>query len=599
MKHLPYLYKFFSSKRFTFLCGCIIGAIVFLSIYGVRVLDVTYDTWLLNSYQTESLWDLSQHYIGWLFFRKSPWHFPLGVFDGLYDGGMSIAYTDSIPLFAIIFKILSPLLPETFQYFGLFQLLCYVFMGGFASLIIHRFSCSPIFSLSAALIFSLSPVMLRRAFYHTALSAHFLILAAFCLWIYRDTFIKRSSYNILWIILCIGSASINAYFTPMIIGILCCSLLQEFIENKRFSPVFCTGILSVLCTMISAYLLGYFFGHNSAESYGLGQISFNLLGFINPSASYLTVDKLNYTFSSLNYSKLLPALPTTNGFQDDGFSYLGLGMILFVLITIFARIGKYLMLPKSARQHICTRHGVSYMISGLVCFIGFIMLAASPYITVGSHTIVTIPYPTFILRLLSIFRSSGRLIWPAYYGLIIVVFIALIKLHKTQKHTWLTTLFICATIILQLIDLSPAYVYKHNVYTDNYASDMSPLNSDAWDLLGSTCDKIVFYSPIEYTVDCDPKDSCIFAVYAYKHHMALNASYTSRSSAQTADLNIARHFSERSQGNIFPDTLYIFSDLFDVPPAAETHLNYYLIDGYIIGTDQDLSSYDVTQYNNN
>ena len=140
MKHLPYLHKIFSSRRFTFLCGCIIGAIVFLSIYGVRVLDFTYDTWLLNSYQTESLWDLSQHYIGWLFFRKSPWHFPLGVFDGLYDGGMSIAYTDSIPLFAIIFKILSPLLPETFQYFGLFQLLCYVLMGGFASLIIHKFS---------------------------------------------------------------------------------------------------------------------------------------------------------------------------------------------------------------------------------------------------------------------------------------------------------------------------------------------------------------------------------------------------------------------------------------------------------------------------
>lgn len=47
---------------------------------------------------------------------------------------VSVLYTDSIPLFAIFFKALSPLLPETFQYFGLFGLMCYMLNGGFAGI---------------------------------------------------------------------------------------------------------------------------------------------------------------------------------------------------------------------------------------------------------------------------------------------------------------------------------------------------------------------------------------------------------------------------------------------------------------------------------
>lgn len=52
---------------------------------------------------------------------------------------VSIVYTDSIPLFALLFKILSPLLPANFQYFGLFELLSYALMGGFGALFVRAF----------------------------------------------------------------------------------------------------------------------------------------------------------------------------------------------------------------------------------------------------------------------------------------------------------------------------------------------------------------------------------------------------------------------------------------------------------------------------
>lgn len=55
-------------KRYAFLLGCLIGSLVFVWIYGVGVLDVTNTAWLLDSSKKEGLWDLTQHYLGWIFY---------------------------------------------------------------------------------------------------------------------------------------------------------------------------------------------------------------------------------------------------------------------------------------------------------------------------------------------------------------------------------------------------------------------------------------------------------------------------------------------------------------------------------------------------
>ncbi|MGN1206112.1 MAG: DUF6311 domain-containing protein, partial [Eubacterium sp.] len=87
--------------RIYFLIGAVIGTILFMAIYGVRVLNFTYDGWLLTGK------DLQQHYLGWKFFRKAPWSFPLGMHDFFTNpDSISVLYTDSIPLFALFFKLL-------------------------------------------------------------------------------------------------------------------------------------------------------------------------------------------------------------------------------------------------------------------------------------------------------------------------------------------------------------------------------------------------------------------------------------------------------------------------------------------------------------
>lgn len=117
----------------TLLSG-ILGLTIFILIYSTEVLNVTKDEWLHDS------WDLTQHYYGWMFFRDAKWTFPIGMFQTLsYPNYASIIFTDSIPLFAIFFKLLSSILPETFQYFGIYGMICYILQGVFAFTLLRKF----------------------------------------------------------------------------------------------------------------------------------------------------------------------------------------------------------------------------------------------------------------------------------------------------------------------------------------------------------------------------------------------------------------------------------------------------------------------------
>ena len=142
-----------------FLIGSMIGAAVFIYIYGTKILNPTYDDWLMSGE------DLTQHYLGWVFFRKSGFNFPFGLTEGLlYPDKISVIFTDSIPLFAFIFKLLSPLLPETFQYFGLWGILCYMLQGGLGTVLVKKFTDSNIIPVLSSVIFAFSPIVIYRLY---------------------------------------------------------------------------------------------------------------------------------------------------------------------------------------------------------------------------------------------------------------------------------------------------------------------------------------------------------------------------------------------------------------------------------------------------
>ena len=73
----------------------LLGAAVFYLIVGVRVLNPQYIGWLMGD-------DPFTHFLGWHFFRREAWHFPIGLLHSYgMEMGSTIVYTDSIPLLAL------------------------------------------------------------------------------------------------------------------------------------------------------------------------------------------------------------------------------------------------------------------------------------------------------------------------------------------------------------------------------------------------------------------------------------------------------------------------------------------------------------------
>ena len=81
-----------------------------------------------ESAQHRGYGDNATYYFGWALYRHDTHlSYPLAWTDRVgYPVGTSIALLDAIPLFAILLRPLSPILPEPFQYLGLYSALCFV-----------------------------------------------------------------------------------------------------------------------------------------------------------------------------------------------------------------------------------------------------------------------------------------------------------------------------------------------------------------------------------------------------------------------------------------------------------------------------------------
>ena len=160
-----------------FALGAALGVLVFLAVYGVSPLDVANDAFCRGGYIEK---DIQQHYAGWLFYRENAIGFPFCVTKAVNaPAGVSVAYTDSIPLLAALLRPVANALGGTFQYFGWFTLTSFALQGGFGALLCGLFCESVPACAAGSLLFSASPILIERAFRHTSLGAQWLVLAAF------------------------------------------------------------------------------------------------------------------------------------------------------------------------------------------------------------------------------------------------------------------------------------------------------------------------------------------------------------------------------------------------------------------------------------
>ena len=128
----------------------------FLYMYSYQPLIFSNINWIYNAGG-----DALQHYLGWLFYRNSPWTFPLGhIVNYGYPFGINLAYTDSIPLVAIPLKLISHLEQQRFQFIGVWVLFNFIAQIFFAILIIRLYTSSIILQIVGGSLMVLSSIML-------------------------------------------------------------------------------------------------------------------------------------------------------------------------------------------------------------------------------------------------------------------------------------------------------------------------------------------------------------------------------------------------------------------------------------------------------
>ena len=163
------IYKIISSHVFLYIEVMIISVIAFCSIYGIQIINPTNVEWQMAFGE-----DFAQHYLGWKAYRSSQWHFPIGMIDNLaYPTLVSVMFTDSIPLLSVFFKIFSFALPEQFQFFGIWGLLCFVLQGCFAAKIMKRFTSSKWMIIDASILFVFTPAKIEMAYFSCIALADF------------------------------------------------------------------------------------------------------------------------------------------------------------------------------------------------------------------------------------------------------------------------------------------------------------------------------------------------------------------------------------------------------------------------------------------
>ena len=427
--------------------GLGMGLAVFLAVYGPASLDVTGDSWLLGGYIET---DLLQHYAGWLAIKNQGLGWPLTFTAGLdWPVGGAAALADCIPLLAVPFGLVRAVLPATFQYFGWFVCGSLMLQGEAAVRLVRLFTQKCFCVLAGATLLCASPILLERAFRHTALSAHWLILYA--LYLYFKS--AHSGFKTMpaggFAALAALAASIHLYFVPMVLAIaLACGVSAGLAQRRWQRPLAGVGG-GVLAALAAAWALG-FFAVSGAEAGGYGSFGMNLNALWNPVS--LGPDWWVPGRGQLLWSRVLPARPLVAN-SLESFNYLGLGLLAAGVL------GGALVLAALAAKKLCPHRlwawAKPHLPLAAVCFI-LTAFAVSNVVTANSRTLFTLPLPAALLTFCDVFRASGRLFWPVWYLLGLA---AVVCLARLPRKGWAASA-LALVLAVQAFDLSGAAAQK-------------------------------------------------------------------------------------------------------------------------------------------
>ena len=492
------------------IAAALLGVVAFMTWAGPRLLDPTDTGWL-------SAGDRAIHTIGWWYFRSSPWGLPPGINprNGL-EISSSVGLSDSLPLFAFPFKLLAPILPATFQYWGLWLLLSMILQAVFGWALARQMRLSRLTSLIFAAFMLLMPALLQQQQLHMALAGHWVLLAALYLYVKQ---VPPPRY--LWPLLLALTAGIHVYLLAMVLAIWIASLLQRGLLSRGSAIEFVLGAAATLLVLwVAGFMMISSFGAN-----GFGQYRLNLLALFDP----------------YGFSLLLPALPHTV-VDYEGLAFPGLGVLLLLGVAIIAA-GSLIRRVASERW-----------MPLLLVSIALLAFAVSNRPVVGQFELGTIPLPAGLLHFAALFRASGRMVWPVLYLLVLAVFVMLDRRFGARR----TAIFTAIALAVQIVDISGGWQMFEKETAAIPHDWPTPMQSAFWEAAPRHYAKLRAIPAMAVNPEWPN-----LSHYASLHGMASDATYLGRVDYAAFTRLETKARAALANGSFEPDALYVL----DLPSA--------------------------------
>jgi hypothetical protein len=546
-------------KKNILLVGCFVATlIIFQFTYGLVALVPTNVSWLMSARG-----DWGTHYLGWFFYRNEPWHFPLGnIHRYFYPLGTNVAFTDSIPLMAIFFKLFSGLLPGDFQYFGIWLLSCDLLIAWYTIRLLRLFGLRPFYIFLAVILLVANPVLVFRGM-HPALCSHWLILGCFyCYFKQPGNGAVRGILREQFVLLLL-SALINPYMCCLVLAFAIILPWRLYFFDKairaRVGGLY-TGM--VLFSLLAVWWIE-------------GMITFGKKEDFNGEGYGLYSLNLNALYNSFSWSSIFPTPKLVSWHQYEGYMYLGAGVFLLILVLMVYRV--YRSLRSSEAPEMGVAGESSYrpnLVFLLVLVVLFTAFSLTNVISINDKVLLRIPLGTDGMKLANIFRASARFFWMPFYLLLLYVLVAISKMRLPAGA--ISAVFVLA-LLLQLYDTHRLLADRrmaHGAYTP-------PLDKHWSDLMAAT-DAVAFYPPFEASY-LKPLDYQDFSFLAARLQKPLNIGYVARSDHRRMSAYIDSLMTSLQEagasGALYittPEHVGLFTNV-----VLEKRLCLHMLDGYV------------------
>ena len=533
-------------------------------LYGLLVIGP------LNALPSHRDWlnrgDLASLQLGWEFFRQSPLvQWPLTAVPN-YGTGFHTVLTTGNALVELPLKFLSPVLPTSFQYVGMWILTCFALQGFFAVRLLSNFIKEPILQLIGSIMFISAPTLLFRIAIagHPVLGAHWLIL-----WALHLYFSKSSSAN-RWSILVGIALMINIYIAVMVSVIYFSALMRLKIDpDSRKEGIRITKLVVKPITTLIVVFVAMGFLEYGGSTLGTGFFRMNLLAFVKPGFT------VNNSFSFIGDQLHILGLQNLLSSEGEGFQYLGLGVLLG--ISVFA------VLIYKSRKGI---NWVQYAPIAAACAFLF-LVALSNRVIVVQHEIVY-PLPELLLNLRQSFRAATRFAWPAYYVTILFAVVSISKTFKLRRNNFL---FLTLLTVINVVDQAPGLAHAHQQIV-NQSAYVSPLVDPIWSVLGQQYKQINVFPNFDLQVGSISPDEefwntrwFYFAQFAVDNRLSTGFGYFSRPITQYLGNSNSEMLADLEIGSPLTDTIYIISNKSiweNARSALANPRDALVIDGYFV-----------------